>query len=315
MGPHDHDQYLEIHDHRGAIQRYLLTKGPVILGRGTDAQVRLDGADVSRHHAEMEVDELRRWTIRDLKSRHGVIVNGERIACDEMDKHWQLVEPGDEVQIGTYRMVLMVSTPAVEQAMGQELSYFNVDMQEKGDENTKLTTMEGAGQGAIQPAQLQAIGLTGLRLVQTKSAVKRLRYLFEFVTSGVIGGQVAMAMRVSKVELTRPPQMLMPPMLAKSWPLKRRPHVSRRTVRAVLARGEAVLAGGIPGAPKGVELSVAPDVPSAVIAAPLRSSEDSLDLLYVVVPPELGTTDCLAVISLAARQFEIAEAAKRLAHL
>ncbi|MBN1612166.1 MAG: FHA domain-containing protein, partial [Polyangiaceae bacterium] len=55
----------------------LLTKPRLLVGRGTDCDVRLATADVSRRHA-LFTRSGPRWALRDLDSKNGIGVNGER---------------------------------------------------------------------------------------------------------------------------------------------------------------------------------------------------------------------------------------------
>jgi len=48
------------------------------IGRSTDCQVCLDDEDVSRHHARIERSG-NRWTITDLGSTNGIVIEGQRI--------------------------------------------------------------------------------------------------------------------------------------------------------------------------------------------------------------------------------------------
>jgi len=49
-----------------------------VVGRAEDCQLRLASPLVSRHHCELTVEKERAW-IRDLSSRNGTFVNGERV--------------------------------------------------------------------------------------------------------------------------------------------------------------------------------------------------------------------------------------------
>ena len=90
------------------------------------------------------------------------------------------------------------------------------------------------------------------------------------------------------------------------------PHVSRTVLRAAVNSGEAVLASNL-AAPlasgaRPLELSISPqEMVQAVIACPLRQQGETVELLYLSLPPEYGTGEWLAMASLAARQFEQAE--------
>ena len=59
-------------------RRYQLTGPVTVLGRGSDADVVLDDAGVSRRHAEIRVDDGD-VVARDLGSTNGTFVDGERI--------------------------------------------------------------------------------------------------------------------------------------------------------------------------------------------------------------------------------------------
>lgn len=86
--------YLLVADDRD----YALPAGELLVGRGTECAVRLASSGVSRVHARLEVDG-RGARLADQGSKNGTFVNGARIA-DTVD-----LAEGDEVVIGTYRMV------------------------------------------------------------------------------------------------------------------------------------------------------------------------------------------------------------------
>ena len=82
---------------RGA--RFLLDRDVVTVGRHPDSDIFLDDITVSRRHAEFRRDANRFW-VHDVGSLNGTYVNGER-AED------QLLDTGDEVQIGKYRLTFL----------------------------------------------------------------------------------------------------------------------------------------------------------------------------------------------------------------
>jgi FHA domain len=79
---------------------HRLTKSPLVLGRGTGADIVLAGALVSRRHAEL-TDTAHGLVVSDLGSRNGVFVNGHRISSPVV------LELGDSLAIGdnTFRLV------------------------------------------------------------------------------------------------------------------------------------------------------------------------------------------------------------------
>ncbi|MCV2394630.1 FHA domain-containing protein [Actinotalea sp. M2MS4P-6] len=76
--------------------RFLLDAERTSAGRSPSADIFLDDVTVSRKHAEF-VREGDGFVVRDVGSLNGTYVNRERI--DQA-----LLRPGDEVQIGKFRM-------------------------------------------------------------------------------------------------------------------------------------------------------------------------------------------------------------------
>lgn len=72
-----------------------LFKPRLAIGRRSNCDIVLEFPNVSSQHCELEFDRGY-WQIRDLRSRNGVKVNGERV-----DSKW--LQPGDEVAIAKHR--------------------------------------------------------------------------------------------------------------------------------------------------------------------------------------------------------------------
>lgn len=81
---------------------FALPPGEVLVGRGPECALRLPSSGVSRVHARLMVrgDGAH---IQDLGSKNGTWVNGVRLA------HAAELSEGDEVVVGTYRMVFRSS--------------------------------------------------------------------------------------------------------------------------------------------------------------------------------------------------------------
>ncbi|HET6562325.1 MAG TPA: FHA domain-containing protein [Marmoricola sp.] len=81
--------------------RFLLDTDVVTAGRHPDSEIFLDDVTVSRRHAE-----FRRgpdgFTVRDVGSLNGTYVNRDRIDA-------VVLQGGDEVQIGKFRLVFFAS--------------------------------------------------------------------------------------------------------------------------------------------------------------------------------------------------------------
>ena len=71
-----------------------LTRPEMMIGRHSEADVRLPLPDVSRRHCRF-VFAAGRWQVYDLNSLNGVFVNGERV-------QQATLEHGDQVRIGGF---------------------------------------------------------------------------------------------------------------------------------------------------------------------------------------------------------------------
>lgn len=85
--------------------RFLLDADEVTAGRHPDSDIFLDDITVSRHHVRFSRSE-KGTTVADVGSLNGTYVNRTLIDGEI------LLRPGDEVQIGKFRMVYFASAPA-----------------------------------------------------------------------------------------------------------------------------------------------------------------------------------------------------------
>jgi pSer/pThr/pTyr-binding forkhead associated (FHA) protein len=82
--------------------RYVLGDQVVGAGRHPESDIFLDDITVSRRHLEITPAHDGTYSLRDLGSLNGTYVNRERI--DEAK-----LAPGDEVQIGKFKLVYLVA--------------------------------------------------------------------------------------------------------------------------------------------------------------------------------------------------------------
>ncbi len=58
--------------------RLLEQSKTLIIGRSSDCDLVIDHHSVSRRHAQIKLDLLKRWTIEDLGSKNGILIDGQR---------------------------------------------------------------------------------------------------------------------------------------------------------------------------------------------------------------------------------------------
>ena len=83
---------------------FYLIRGETILGRSESAGVRVDDPRVSRRHARLILEEGR-LVVEDLGSPNGTIVNGLRVARQEL-------VPGDTLVLGKHRIRVETEEPS-----------------------------------------------------------------------------------------------------------------------------------------------------------------------------------------------------------
>jgi len=83
-----------------------LTHWENILGRGRSADVRLNYPSVSRQHAALCRNEEDQWTLYDLNSKGGVLLNGEKVEGSAP------IRLGDSIQLGGVPLLFLPQTAA-----------------------------------------------------------------------------------------------------------------------------------------------------------------------------------------------------------
>ena len=83
------------------------------LGRADDNDVRLLATEVSRFHAELQLDK--RWLLRDLNSTNGSYVNG--VACEDQCE----VALGDTLRLGPYTLLKLADKHDPETVFASEM--------------------------------------------------------------------------------------------------------------------------------------------------------------------------------------------------
>jgi DNA-binding winged helix-turn-helix (wHTH) protein len=88
-----------------ADQRFPLTDGMTLIGRGDDVTVRADSGSVSRHHARIIVrgDEA---VLEDLGSKNGTFVMGARI------NGVHVLRDGDQIHVGPVILTFRCASPS-----------------------------------------------------------------------------------------------------------------------------------------------------------------------------------------------------------
>lgn len=279
----------------GANSVYTLDSPRLVVGRAPDCDIVLDNGAISRHHAEIIRDPYGRWLIHDLGSRNGLKVNGRRV-------EEQVLSPHTAVRMDKFTLRC---TP---------LSSLGGDAATQGEECRLHDTaeVEISGLGPADEPRLAASHVFALldidkQLLETSDADARRMLLSGLLIRSPFEATAVMALRINRETPKAAPRLLCSvaasPKIGSAGL-----HISRRLLERVSATGQTLMASNTGAMDAQVEMSIEAAVDQmCAVAAPLRGDAKTLDILYIVLPPERGSREWLAMASLVARHYEQAE--------
>ena len=147
--------YLLVVDNDSSSIFHLPHSGAVVIGRGSEVELKVQHASVSRRHATIRI-EAGILHVADLGSHNGTRVNGEPITAS------RTLASGDVVTCGDVVLVVHFSTPSVV----ARASYMEVGWRRRLAEELvrAITFKRSLGVVAIQGASAQSLG-ANLRLI------------------------------------------------------------------------------------------------------------------------------------------------------
>jgi serine phosphatase RsbU (regulator of sigma subunit) len=285
---------LDIDDGKGNRSMVALAGERMVIGRAAEVQIKVNAGGVSRRHAQLFTDPFGRWWIRDLGSANGTLVNSFRI-------EERLLELGDIVQIGDATLVVSAPNERLYTAQPTKDPAMPVRETQAGH----ISTLSRGAQPNISAAHLTTLMGFSRRLQSINNLNQRLRQLCSLMISEQFGGRSAVVIRLKRDDPSKPPQTLCQPQTAKHWEDDAL-YITKTMLETMRKHPESMLADDseIAGKATGMNVAATPEAAAmSALACPLRTTDDEVDILYVMVPPTHGTMEWLTLCSLAAEQF------------
>jgi diguanylate cyclase (GGDEF)-like protein len=113
-GSHEEPYFIVLSGGAIGMMYKLRTDGPSLIGRGLDAEVRLDDEGVSRQHAKVITVGDDAPTLKDLGSSNGTYVNGNRIQTHTL-------KDGDKIQVGSISILKFSYQDDLERSFQEQL--------------------------------------------------------------------------------------------------------------------------------------------------------------------------------------------------
>jgi len=279
----------------------------VTIGRSDEADIQLGRHTVSRLHAKFLREPDNQWRLVDLGSRGGTKVNGRSIKDTYL-------EPNDEIAISRFRIKLL--DPTAEPDTGtSEVSSLAID--DSAPVNISLYSQMTPPH--IDTGHIISLSDFGKQLVELESEADRMNALCSVVTGSVVPARWAVVLRYDDEDPARPPIQMIS--ASESHSTDQDMYISRSLIQTMRESRSPVLGstakdmgGAGPAAQVGagtgtVEMTLVSNAPAtAAVACPLLEDEGSLDCLYVSLPLSYGTSEWFALVVLAVKQYQQAEA-------
>ncbi len=237
-----------------------------------------------------------RWWIRDLGSTNGTLVNDEPVTE-------KVLQPADKISIGDFLLTFFLE-PKIENRPPRGAVALD------DDKPTAIRTLMDFDPPRIAAEHLRNLMEFSRRLINVEDPQERLAQLCHLMIGKEFHASLAVALRIRGGT----PTMLSRPFRPSSHQTDGNPYISRRVLSKLQETREPVLAGNLtsplPGGPPSVELTMSRDVMALwVVACPLAIQDEEMDVLYVTLPPDLGSVEWLSLIALAAEVFQQSESA------
>lgn len=270
------------------------------LGRGSDCDIILDDAAVSRLHARISQDPFGRWIIEDNDSQNGILINGQRIKA-------QAILPYQRIQIRPFTLSILQqagrqglpgtapkSTILIDdKAMEQDIVSYKTDQASilSPDLIGDLNELTSHLLKLSSPADLYSESCRELaKMLDTLVAIVRLPCKSESLpdTPDVLSFNFGSRETDSNRETYL--------------------HFSRRVLEAVRSTNAPVMASSGKSSQQDIALTIIDHYkPHVVFAARVNDLGESIDALYVDILESRSSKEMFDFVEAAARQINFAQ--------
>ncbi|MDH3583104.1 MAG: SpoIIE family protein phosphatase, partial [Phycisphaerae bacterium] len=291
---------LHVRQADNTVDTVVLGNASLIMGRSEQASVQLQGPTISRRHVEFFRDPFGRCWVKDLGSRNGIAVNGQRL-------REAMLAGGDQVEVGAYQVHVEAVEAGEDSLTAADADTLPSLVAVADDPMTQAHALETDQEAMIDTRHLATLADFTQQLMQAADVAERHRLLCRLMTRDDFHADGAVVLRVAATVGEASAEALCPPVW-KGRGEGEMPYVSRSVLDAIRRSGAPVLAATSTNDPGAVEMTIVERAPSrSVLACPLGGGGPGIDLLYVSFPPEYGTAQWLALVTLVAQQYQQVE--------
>jgi signal transduction histidine kinase len=270
------------------------------LGRGSNCDIILDDAAVSRHHARISQDLFGRWIVEDLDSQNGILIEGQRIKA-------QAVLPNQKINIRPF--ILMILQESGEQALEGTTPQSTILIVDKsGDQDILSYKTDRAS--VLSPALIHDLNELTNHLLTLSSPAE----LYSEACQS-LAKMLDTLVAIVRLPCNSEPPPIPPDVLAFNFGSREINsnqttylHFSRRVLEAVRSANTPVMAGSGRSSGRDISLTIVDEYrPHTVFSARVNDLGETIDALYVDILENKSSKEMFDFVEAAARQINFVQ--------
>lgn len=278
----------------------LLDPKGTTLGRGSNADVILDDAAVSRLHARISQDPFGRWIVEDLDSQNGIFIDGHRVQA-------RAILPGQKISIRPF--AISVSQESDRRGPPGAAAPSTILIMDESLEQD-IVSYKADRSCVLSPALIHDLNEMTAHLLKLSSPA-------ELYSQACLSLAKMLDTLVAVVRLPRHPQPLpkSPDVLAFGFGAgetniarESYVHFSRRVIDAVRSTDAPVMASSGRSSGRDIALTIVDEhKPHVVFSARVNDMGETVDALYIDILEDKSSKEMFDFVEAAARQINFVQ--------
>ncbi|MFC1604907.1 FHA domain-containing protein, partial [Planctomycetota bacterium] len=278
----------------------LLDPKGTTLGRGSDCNVILDDAAVSRLHARISQDPFGRWIVEDNDSQNGILIEGQRIKA-------QAILPDQRISIRPF--TLSVLQEATQQALSGAAPKSTILIVDKALEQD-IVSYKADQATILSPDLIHDLNDLTSHLMKLSSPAELYSEACQTLAKMLDTLVAIVRLPCNSEPLPIPPDVLS--FNFGSQEINRAQtaylHFSKRVLEAVRSTSAPVMASSGRSPDRDIELTIVDEYkPHVVFSARVNDLGDTIDALYVDILEKKSSKEMFDFVEAASRQINFAQ--------
>ena len=278
----------------------LLDPKGTTLGRGSNCDVILDDAAVSRYHARISQDPFGRWIVEDLDSQNGIVIEGKRIKA-------QSVLPNQKINIRPFNLsILQESNQQVFTGTAPRSTILIVD--KAGDQD--IVSYKADQASFLSPALINNLNELTNHLLKLSSPAELYCEACQSLAKMLDTLVAIVRLPCNSEALPIPPDVLSFNFGSQEINSNQTAylHFSKRVLEAVRSTNTPVMASSGRSSGRDIALTIVDEYkPHVVFSARVNNFGETIDALYVDILEKKSSKEIFDFVEAAARQINFTQ--------